>query len=400
MKRIHFLLLLILFWVARNTILVRQRDTGSFAAVDSMALLQVASIFLLFGSFLFFYPKLSFRTVKNIVKSPVLWFFLLYILGLISALWSPLFNYSVYRAFESLVLFFAIFIYFNYMLNDTNIERRFLRFILILLLFTFLGQLKLHGFSISIESLHTNSYSFVALILFLYCIGEIVSKSNKTLKRKKMLKKYAWAGLLFVVLGTSAATNISLIIGLATLALLTNRNDFRIAFIAFLLVVAPLFILMGDMDTIQEILFPGKSVESITTMTGRMNLWDQYIMMIYERPYFGWGFAVIARIAEHATTNTHNSILSILSGMGFFGGMIFLIFLIRSLISVFINRKHKNIGTIGSGIALIAALANSMSIAVIGESASPATLSFVALISFYYLRVAGRNINQDMHKES
>lgn len=398
MKRIHLLLLLIFFWVARNTILMRQRDTDSFAAVDTMALLQIAAIFLLFGSFFFLYIKASSRTLKNIYKSPALWFFLLYALGLISAFWSPLFDYSAYRAFEALVLLFAVFVYLNSISDYDKKERIFLRFILALLLLTFVGQLKMLGFSISIESLHTNTYSFIAMILFLYSIGELISRSEKTRKRKKMLRRYALIGLFFVVLGTSAATNVSLVIALFVLALFTNRNDFRIAFVFFLLLSVPLFVIMGDMSTIQEILFPGKNIESITSMHGRMTLWDQYILKIYEKPYFGWGFAVMARISDLATTNTHNSILSILSGMGVAGGLLFFIFLIRSLISVFINRSRNSIGSIGSGIAMIGALANSMSIAIIGEGVSPATLSFVALIAFYYMNVTSKKINQNSLK--
>lgn len=387
MKRIYFLLLLILFWVARNTILVRQRDTSAFTAVDSMALLQIAAIFLLFGSFFFLYRKVSSRTFNDIYKSPVLWFFLLYILGLISAFWSPIFNYSAYRAFESLILFFAIFIYFNTIVDFKKAEKSFLRIILILLLLTFFGYWKLIGFQLSIGALHTNSYSFIGMILFLYAIGELLAKGIKTKKRKKMLKRYMFIGLFFVALGTSSATNISVAFGLVILAFFTNRRDVKIGVIILIILISPVLFILGDMNIIQEVLFPGKSVESITSMTGRMNLWDQYIIKIYERPYLGWGFAVMARISEHATTNTHNSLLSILSGMGAVGGLMFFIFFIRSTISILINRNRNVIGSIGSGVAFSAALLNSMSIAIIGEGTSPVTLSFVALIAYYYINV-------------
>jgi O-antigen ligase len=382
-----------LIWIVRNTILIRQRDTSDFFIVDNMALLQIATIFLIFGLFFILYRKISIRTLNNIYKSPALWFFLLYTFGLISAFWSPFFGYSAYRAFEGLVLFFAIFVYFNSRSDFAKSEIKFLRFILILLLLTFVGQLKLNDFSLSIVTLHTNTYSFIALILFLYSVGELISKSEKTKKRKKMLKKYAWIGLFFVALGTSAATNVATVIALIVLAFITDRNYFKIGFIIFLLISIPLYVIIGDMVTIQEILFPGKNIESIANMTGRMNLWERYIDKIYERPFTGWGFAVMARISEHATTNTHNSILSILSGMGVVGGLLLLKFSMHSMMSFFINRKRKIIGNIGCGIALFGSLVNAMSIAVIGESVSSATFSFVALIAFYYLSVAGNSIS-------
>lgn len=391
MKRAYLLLLLIFFWVGRNTIFVRQRDIDSFASVDTMALFQIVAIFLLFSSFFFLYRKVSSRTLNNIYKAPVLWLFLLYALGLISAFWSPFFNYSAYRAFESLVLFFAVFVYFNNIVDFEKSEKAFLRFILTLLLLTFFGYWKLIGFQISIAAVHTNSYSFIGLILFLYSIGELLSRGEKSRKRKKMLKRYMYIGLFFVVLGTSSATNISVVFGLILLALFTNRKDVQISVLILLTLSLPIFFTFGDISQIQEILFPGKDINSITMMTGRVVMWTEYIEMIYEHPYFGWGFSVLSRIAEHARTNAHNSILSILSGMGMAGGIIFIIFLVRSSFSIFKNRNRKMKGSVGGGIAFAAALMNSMSISIIGEGAAPATLSFVVLLAFYFLNVNGRH---------
>lgn len=397
-KKIQILLLLIYFWVARNTILVRRRDTGDFAAVDAMALLQIATVLLLFALFYIAYKKLTVKTLHDIYRKPARWFFLLYLLGLISAFWSPLFGYSAYKAFECLVLFFSVFIYLNSKRNFLDTEIIFLRFIVTLLLFNFFGQIKMYGFSISLETLHTNSYSLIAVILFLYSFGELMSKSKKTIHRKKMLKKYARIGFVFIILGTSAASNISTALGFLLLAIFTNRSDLKIIGLAVLMVSSPFIFMMGDISTIQEILLPGKSAEGIASMTGRMGLWDEYFLRIYERPFLGWGFAVIARISEHATTNTHNSILSILTGMGGIGCLIFVIFVIRSTISIFSSRKKKHVGSIGSGVAIIASLANAMSVAIIGEGVSPATLSFVALIAFYHLTVNNNQMNRNFQR--
>lgn len=387
MKQINVLLFLVFFWIARNTILVRQRDTSAYSSIDAMALLQIAVVFLLFLLFFIYYKKLAIKTFNDIYNSHVLWFFLIYALGLVSLFWSPEPFYSGYRAFESLVLFFAIFMYFNSPWTIEENEKVFLKFSTVILLLTFFGQMKLQGFSFSIASLHTNSYSLIALIIFLYSFGELMSKSIKSKERKSYLKKYAYLSFLFILLGTSGATNISLVFGLLLLTIFSNRMDIKIIFIFALFMGLIIFFLIGDINSIVEILMPGKDAKSISTMTGRMGLWEVYIQKIEEKPFFGWGFAIIARISEHATTNTHNSLLSILTGVGGIGMSFFIFFIIATVRSIFINKKYNGIGNIGAGVALGGALLNAMSFALIGESLAPTSIAFTGLLAFYFLHI-------------
>lgn len=387
MKKINILLFLIFFWIFRNTILVRQRATGEFNSIDSTALLQVAIIFLLFLLFIVFYNKLSKNSLNSIYFSPLRWFFLLYLFGLISSLWSPLFGYSFYRSFEVLVLFFGIFLYFNYHQYNLNYERLFLHFNLAILLLTFIGQLKLYGFRISIDTLHTNSYSLIALVIFLYSFSELMSKSDKNYERKKMLKRYSIIGFVFLTLGTSSASNISALIGIILLLIFTNRKDLKIlAFFALVLIIPLVFYFLSP-EQIMNILLPGKSAESVSTMTGRSNLWLLYLDAFLEHPYIGWGFAVLARISEHATTNTHNSLISIATGMGVVGLFLFFIFFFSAVYKFFKNRNYPIMGIIGGAIAISSALINSMSIAILGEGASPASISLVSLLCFYFINI-------------
>jgi O-antigen ligase len=366
---------------------VRQRATGEFNSVDSTALLQVAVVFFIFILFIVFYKRLSRDSINEIYFSPLRWFFLLYVFGFISSIWSPLFNYSFYRAFEALVLFFGVYIYFNANRFEFDFEKIFLRFNLAILLMTFIGQLKLYGFRISIDTLHTNSYSLIALILFLYSFSELMSKIDKDYERKKMLTRYSIIGFIFLALGTSSASNISAVIGIVLLLIFTNRKDLKVLTFAGIILIIPVFFYFISFDDLMSVLLPGKTVESISSLTGRTNLWMIYVDSFLEHPYIGWGFAVLARISEHATTNTHNSILSIATGMGVTGLVLFFLFFFSSIYKFFKNRTFPIVGIIGGGIAIISALVNSMSIAILGESVSPPTLSLVSLIAYYYINI-------------
>lgn len=391
MKKINILLFLIFFWIFRNTLLVRQRATGEFNSIDSTAILQVAIIFFIFILFIVFYNRLSKDSINEIYFSPLRWFFLLYLFGFISSVWSPLFNYSFYRSFEALILFFGVYIYFNANKFEFTFERIFLRFNLAILLLTFIGQLKLYGFRVSIDTLHTNGYSLIALILFLYSFSELMSKSEKDYERKKMLKRYSIIGFVFLILGTSSASNISALIGVILLLVFTNRKDLKIITFFGLMITIPLIFYFLDFDQLMNIILPGKTIEGISSMTGRTNLWTLYIDAFLEHPYIGWGFAVLARISEHATTNTHNSILSIATGMGVVGLTLFFLFFFSSVYKFFKNRNFPIIGIIGGGIAIISSLINSMSIAIIGESVSPVSISLVSMLCFYFISINNFN---------
>jgi len=384
MNRYGFLLFIIFFWVFRNTILVRGRT--DYDTLDIYGLIQIFSVFLISLILLYCYRSTS-RTIYRIKKTPIFWFFLIYLLGFFSMFWSLNLIYSGYRSFECLMLFLGLCVVFYKYTSFVEAEKKFLKYITLFMLLMFIGQIKLWGYNISIDSLHTNTFSFTGMIIFLYTIGELVSKQNNNLERKKYLKKYAIFSLFFIIVGTSSASNIATIIGLVVISIFTNRRDIKIIIGSIFIFSIVLFFLVGDLNSLFEIILPGKSLDNVSQMSGRAHLWEIYLPLMLEKPYLGWGFSALNRASEFYATNLHNSILSILGGMGFFGIILFVLFLISSINFLFKAYFSNFTGSIGSGAALTGLLVNAMSIGVLGEGASPVAISLVLFMAFLFMNV-------------
>lgn len=76
------------------------------------------------------------------------------------------------------------------------------------------------------------------------------------------------------------------------------------------------------LTTLMFLVMPGKSLETVSSASGRQALWDVLLNLAAQKPFLGWGYACI----ERAVTNTgfmasdaHNNYLGIYGSLGIIG---------------------------------------------------------------------------------
>ncbi len=237
--------------------------------------------------------------------------------------------------------------------------------------------------NLRLGTLHTNTYSVCAAVTV--CLSLCAYRCN-LLPFSKM-KYYIFGGLFCLLLGTSSGSNIAFTCALIFIFSVKN-NRFHFSF--FIISLLSLFIVYKfGHHIILKILFPNKSIESVTTLHGRMHLWSGYIEIWLKRPFIGWGFAVGERGGKAFdfmyALSAHNGYLSILINTGLIGLSFWLLLfkrLFKSLQRQFIFKSPYAI-VVTSAFIIIAI--NNSSVPIIGSNWGPlATLAF-CLLAFWNL---------------
>ena len=368
-KLSNILIFLCLAHVFRATILARRRSSADFLSVDIYAAIDIFIVLTICVLLLFMnWSRLRVCIYRSSIE-PYLCFLLV---CLASFAWSSLPRYSVYRAVEYISLTLAVFTAFTSYNSFEAAERNLLWISAIIILFGIGLNLRLGG----IHYLHTNNYSASAAMIFCYCFGELMRWRRKD---KVQLIIFGLFALFFIVIGSSAASNIAAIAGLLTASILC-RN---IWLAVFCILTANIGILMMTPEDAVSLIFPGKDIATIQNLTGRKMLWTIYIYMIKENPILGYGFTIGVRTARHYTTNAHNFLLSVLLSTGFVG----LICIIWAMVKIFFenirNFRLKKPGAVGAAAAFTAALVNAMSLSFIGDYWMPPTMIFTLLLAFH-----------------
>ncbi len=372
--------LLTLGVVARITVFLRQRSGGDFTNVDVSAAVEIALVFLA-GFCIVACPRLP-QTLKLITRTSVVMLLLYNILGAVSAAWSPIPTFSLFRAGEVIVEILAVFLALSYCVDFIAAERTMLWMSLLATLMTVTVNIRSGGLEFSMYAWHTNSYTACAAIVLCYCCGELFAYPHP--RRRRFLIVMAIIGAAFVALGTSTGSFIACICGIAVAALLARNRGLAGALI-MLAVVAGALVSGGDVNAL---LFPGKTENEIATMSNRTQLWDAYMAQIEESPILGYGFASIERLAgADYETNTHNFVLAVLGGTGAVGLLVILLWLGWLFKEIRRSVASQRAGARGAAAALTAALVNSMGCAYLGEGWSSITFVFVCVLAFYILFV-------------
>ena len=375
-----FLFFFVLAHLARIIVFNRPRDVEQFASVDSLAIVQIG-IVLLIVIFLFAYFNTVQTALKYYLRSPVFWFLLIYLLGIVSTFWSLNPLYSFYRATESTVLILAILTAFFWLPSGVIHEKHVLSLSILIIILGLIGMYRFVGFNLSLKAWHSNSYTAVAAMGFAYTAGEFLS--NRRFFEKRRFGKYLLFFLLILVLGTSSGSFIAALFGLFTALFLNNRR--RISFIILVVSVAAL-IVYGYSDLLSNTIFTGKSAGELENLSGRRYLWEIYWQIYLANPVLGEGFAVTARINPLLpTTNTHNSFFAIATGMGAVGIIIFL-FMVFAILKFGLKvRKTDDLYSKGTVAALVTGIVNSMTISIIGEGWGGSQVIFTAFLAMIVL---------------
>lgn len=357
--------------VARKTVFVRQRwGELDYATVDTYAAVEI----LIVGMAWIF--LLSSRHLSLLVRwlsgTSAAWLWAYCVVGMASALWSSQPAYAGFQAAEVASQLLLIFVVISYYERFADAERSVLVVCLATVLLGMCEVLKFRGVTLSIAAWHHNQFPASAGMLACYCAPEYFRASGE---RRKRLLIYGCTATFALLLGTSAASLLSTLFGLAIAALLMRRTAWPILLLVATLVLGAAL----DPNAATELLFPYKTAEQIQSLHGRTHLWGQLMDFFWERPILGYGFAMGAKLGGVGQTNTHNSILSVVLGTGLMGLLILVGFGVRFLKELSTKLSARRPGSTGVACALSAGLMNSMSMAFLGEGWRGPTLVFTAI---------------------
>lgn len=361
---------LVLLFLIRITVLIRQKDDP--LQLDIYNILQISITFLM-GFAIIIRKDLRF-TVGVLTKSPIGWLILLYLWGSLSGIWSTMPLFSGYFGIEGLILILGLAVILLNQPDNASIEKFSIYTSYLIVLLIFIGFIRLNGFGFDLYHWHTNEYSAVAAMLFGYCYGELNNKFREYDRfERKVLKYGTWLSLFCVLIGTSSGSNLSIMAALVVVTLISGRRSTKI----FTLLIFSSILILNQFygDLLFRVIFPGKTLAAVSSMQGRLNLWEHYLEMIQQKPWMGWGFASIERISNVYATTTHNSLIEVAGGVGIVGLCLYLIYIFTVYLKLIQNIHTPYL--VGITGALTAGLVNSNSISFIGSPPSSIFISFI-----------------------
>lgn len=395
---------LMLAWVARVTIFIRQRSSADFAAVDAAATIQILITLTVLGLVL-----IHGRTVvlwQHTARLSLRMLVYYYLACLVSASWSLLPAYTAYRAVEYLAMVLGVALAVHLASNFAKAERTVVLVALLVTVLTVVGHAKLVGISFDIGRWHTNSYTASAAMLFVYCLGELFGNAER---RRAMLIFCATFSFLALGLGTSTASNIATMAGVAVILFFAKSKKLLIWAVVISIILVPVALVVEtDADAISRTLLGGKSTQDVVELDNRAHLWELLFAHYLDSPLIGSGFAVISTgRGGLSSASTHNSVLSVLLGTGLLGAFFLIGYLSRLARESLGPARARQPGSIGVAAALVAGIVNSLAMPMImdeWEESSLVFVSFASLAVFWvYLpwrseararRIAARGIRQ------
>jgi hypothetical protein len=381
-KKTGLLYYLIMFWIARNSIFLRQRQEENYAAVDAFAMLQIAII----GAIALIILTFSLKSFLHQIKTSSLkWYFLYYILAMISSFFlssNP--TFSLYRAIEVIVMSLAVLFFCMHTFTVHESIQRTRIIIWSTLIITVVGMAIQGGGGLFWHSNGLGATAAMAACFFSTWTMAAGFKRNRTLIFQGTIGTY------FMFASLSLASWWSYWLGICCCGLVQKNKI--LVFILFIVGLS-LFSLI-DTDTRDELLVRGRDEQSLTQMTGRKLIWDDYIVASGKKPVLGYGFAIGAReVGSIYTTDTHNSFFAALMGMGWIGVFIWVVFFFKLGFELFQFRHSFHPAWLATASALAAGLLNSMSLSILAEQWIISTTVFVAFLGLHasFLRQAKLN---------
>lgn len=353
----------------------------AYMPADSGGLAKLIQVVTIFGMLILLtrYNKKWLRIVHSSDNS-VKFLFLLYSWATLSGLWSPLPEFAFFLGLQNLVLFFIINWIFEKSSSFEDMEKRFVWGGLFLafinsVLFRIFGQTGL--FVHSLDSAST------AGMMVCYCIGEYAAIVKDKTGRKAYLRATFLICSLIVILGTSSGANVSTLFGVGVALLLSKKVAY-----GFPLVMGAGFLLFNQ-DLLEDFIYfvmPGKTKETLETVTGRQQLWDAMIYLAEQRPWTGWGFGCVERVAWNngmipfPVPDAHSNFVGLYGSLGYIGCFLALIHFVSFLIGAFLRRQFK--GSLGIFAAGCCALVNGYSYGFLASKTCTITLIYFCIVIF------------------
>lgn len=353
-----------------------------FAAFE-IALVCVGALYLLSATDV----ATMLRRLRRTSGSTILF---VYLWGLISAAWSEQPVYSAFQAIEVLTQILLLFLASFRCANFVAAEKSMLIVVALATAFGMAQILRFHGLTLNLSKWHTNQYTATGAMLLCYCIPEFLTSQGV---RRKRLMIYGTFAAVAVAVGTSAASIIAALAGVALTVFLLRGNRWPLV----LLSAAAILAWIVAPDAIYSLLFPGKTTQQVTTMTGRHALWTLLMNYFWQSPIIGHGFAMGTKLSSvRATgvlaTNTHNSLLSVMLGMGLIGVAIVGVAGFRFVLEFGRSRSAGRPGAVGVGSSLFAGLLNAMAIAYLGEIWRSPSVAFAGVLALHVMWIQRHSV--------
>ncbi len=362
---------LVMVWVVRNTIFIRRRPGDLYAALDTMAMFQVGIVFAIL---LILLSGPGLKLLAQIKHSSLKFYFLYYLLALLSAAWSINPAFSFYRALEVLALSLAVLVFCASGIDtEKNIKRtRIVVWSVVLMIAAASAR------SGSFWNLRNNTLGAAAVMAACFFIAWILAGREQKKDRKRLIQ--GSIGLSIVLLSFSLASWWSFWFGILYCAVFSRRKSLIFGLFA---VGVLIFFILGT-DTRENLLVRDKAPDEIQTLTGRKILWADFWSASMERPVAGFGFAIGAReVSTIYTTNTHNLFFGALLSLGWVGVILWSMFYFALFQELIKYRHSRNPPWLACAAALAAGTLNSMSLSILSEQWSAATTVFIAFLGLH-----------------
>ena len=375
------LVLLAVSLVSRREFFIRQRSSAQYDTVDSHALIEIGIVGLALLLVLII-PRV--REAASMLRNCSIGLLAVYCsFGIATSLFSRNLKYSAFFAGEYLSQVLLLFAIFVLCASKVDVVKVFVRTSIVVTLLAVGFKIYYFGFSGTLYDYKSNGGGACGAMLFVYCFVYFMGETYPR-ELKKTLIAGMVVGVAALALTTSAASIISTAFGVAISSLLAGRGKGPLLALVTLMVVGGL----ARPDTAIGILFPGKSTRQIESMHGRTQLWESSVGLVSENPWFGYGYAMAAKIGHLGGTNLHNSLMSVIVGNGLIGLSIFAFAVFACYRESQYLWMRKIPGAMPACVALATGLVNANTISFYGEDWRGASYLFVSLwsiVSISYL---------------
>ena len=294
----------------------RRRGLNAVAEIDISSMLQIG-LTVVCGLYVVHRWIVSGSILRWILTgTSMVWLVLYGLLAVSSSVWSGMPELTLFRGIQVLVYLVLTADALATLGNVKNLIRFQLCYAVILSLF---WQCSLLQYNFSVAGLHSSQVP--GAIVGIAFTGWIIAGSQ-------------WrATYLFVMVmmlsGSSAATYVSLIVGLGVAVGTSRRNRTE----GILLLSLGIILAFAYPERTKEIVFYGKSDSNIQTASGRLPTWQWLIQkQMQERPLLGFGFAYgesQARLYNKGglrMQHMHSSVMSALVNLGIVGAILLLLY--------------------------------------------------------------------------
>lgn len=330
--------------------------------------------------------QVAFQRTNMPTKS-LLW---IYVFGVVSTLWAFVPSFAFFLSFQNIVLAFLFIWFFGKCFTFNDMEKAFLIFMNLLLIYIFI-LIRVEGGGFIAH--HLSSASCGALC-FSYSIGEYLVTRKSEKNRRRLLLNSIILSLIVLITSTSSGANLSAAFGF-TMALFLSGNFLY----TILLLIFTVFLYLNQ-DSAEELLYmlmPGKSRGTVDSVSGREELWNIILELARQKPLTGWGFACVERVATHNgfdAADAHSNYYGMYGSLGLIGLLMLIIHLVSSAFYAFKRRMRP--GYVGIFCAVCSGILNGYTYGFLSGKASGITVIWIALtvLSYMYLKVPYGQVNK------